>query len=145
MTVTTAIAIYAAAIGTAGFAWQLFTWLRANRVRLRVHVEGDIHLAAPRSTVTVARVILMNDSPFEVKIRRVFLFSFGESDPNRMWFPEEGDEDLQIAVPARDRITFRFPMAEGDLFADQTVRARVWTATGQEFLSPGRELHRLAD
>src|SRR4051812_27289542 len=119
MTITTAIAIYAAGVGTAGFAWQVFGWWRANHIRLRVHAEGDLSLRGPRNVVTAVRVVVLNDSPFEVRIRRVFLLSFEGSDPHRMWLPDEGEEDLSAAVAPRDRLTFHFAMTEGDLFGDQ--------------------------
>jgi hypothetical protein len=131
--VTTVIAVYAAAVATAGVGLGFFTWWRGNSTVLRVSVHGDITLKNPRACVTAVRVTTINDSPFDVTIARVFVYSIG--DPGRLWMVDTGEQGLPRTIPARQRVDFSFDISEGSLFADESVMARIWTAAGKEFLS----------
>jgi len=137
VTATTVIAVYAAVLATAELGWQVFMWWRTTRTRLRVYTTGDIS----GSAVTAVRVRVVNESPFEVRIHHVFLVSRGETE--HLWLAEEGEQGLPLTLPARDRSELSFSMSEGDLSADEPVIARVWTATGQEFLSTMAPLNKL--
>jgi hypothetical protein len=142
MSATTAIALYAAVVATSGVCWQVFVWWRSTRTNLRVVVLGDIR-AAHRSYVIEARVVVVNESPFEVTVRQVLLFSLPDDGPNRLWAPDQAEtagDEVVVTIPARNRHVFTFTIDEGDLFADQPVIARVWTVTGKEFLSPRQSI-----
>jgi hypothetical protein len=109
--VTTVIAVYAAVVATASLGWGVFTWWKADRTVLRVSVHGDIKLSGTRHLVTRVRVTVMNDSPFDATIHRVFVYSFGTSE--RMWLADTGEQGLPLTVPARQRGEFSFAVSEG--------------------------------
>jgi hypothetical protein len=132
-TLTTAIALYAALASTVAISWEIFVWWRANRTKLNV-VLGGTMTAGPHGRVSATRVIVINPCRFEVTICRVFLVALDGA--GRGWFAEPGEQGLPLTIPAQNQAGFLFPISDGDLFSDERVVARVWTAIGAGFSSP---------
>jgi len=65
MSGTTAIAVYAAVIGTAGLAWQIYSWRRANSTTIRVKLSNAF---IPGVTEHAAMITAMNQSNHTVKV-----------------------------------------------------------------------------
>jgi hypothetical protein len=65
---TTAIAIYAAVIGTLGLAWQVYSWRRANSTKVRVKLADAF---IPGITEHAAMITAINQSSHMVKVTSV--------------------------------------------------------------------------
>jgi hypothetical protein len=62
---TTAIAIYAAVIGTLGLAWQVYSWRRANSTTIRVKLSNGF---MPGVADHAAMITAINQSNHVVKV-----------------------------------------------------------------------------
>jgi hypothetical protein len=68
MSGTTAIAIYAAVIATAGLAWQIYSWRRSQPTRIRVTVTNAV---IPPNGNHAAMITAVNQSDHLVKVTSV--------------------------------------------------------------------------
>jgi hypothetical protein len=64
---TTVIAAYAAAIGTMGLAWQIYSWVRTHKTNVKVSLSNAV-IGAPSGVLHVLAIEAQNHSEYELRV-----------------------------------------------------------------------------
>lgn len=141
MTATTAIAIYAAVLSTAGLAWQVFSW--AHRRRSHVTVQARIAFVG-YDALQVISIEATNTSDHPVRVTSAGLMLQDGSGRQFVILRQPDGATLPGVVQPHDSATTWIAQADAeseggfDVFAP--VTAWVNLATGQAVTSKPRPL-----
>jgi hypothetical protein len=141
---TTAIAIYAAVVATAGVAWQVYTWLRLHGTRVRVTVSNAF-LTFPDHLPQVAMITVRNLGGHPIRVTSAgFDFQDGSGRTVVLTQPPPGASLPGIVQPRDSAETWveeqHFTSSGIDVFRPLVAWARL--ATGETFKSKPTTLMR---
>lgn len=137
MSGTTALAIYASAVATGGFLWQIYTWRHSNTVRLKATTGLYVSSGDNKEHVMVA---LTNPNDHPVRWTLIALETPESAADNASWVftpPFYSGEFPTIIPPHDQRSVFieRHKVRE-TVSLSKPLRFRLGIATGEEAATP---------
>jgi hypothetical protein len=143
---TTAVAVYAALVGTGAAAIQL-AQLRGTRTRLRIKANAGVapiesesrdSYGNPESTSgEVLFIEIVNRSPHPVKITHLGVMTARRRKRKGVFFARPYPLYLKVPIvaPERDRVTLWQPRASLNGWETERMRVVISTAAGDDFES----------
>lgn len=99
---TTLIAAYAAAIATAGLAWQMYSWVRTHRTNVRVSISNAVMPDPLRGVLHVISVEAQNRSEHNVRVTSFGLEANDGSKRQLVFIDPVRGSGLPGVVPPHD-------------------------------------------
>jgi hypothetical protein len=137
MSGTTALALYAALIGTAGLGWQVFTWARAHRTQVSVEAKNAV-FGLPQGTVGGITVEAINRSSHTVRVTGIgFNMNDGTNRVVQIVYPGAGSSLPGSIAPHDSGMGWMSEVDVRDAGIDiyKPLVAWVRTSAGEQFNS----------
>jgi hypothetical protein len=142
MGVGTAIAIYAAIVGSGSLGWQVFQWLHARRLRVEVHASIGLVGFGPGNVPAVVSITVINSSDYPVRVANVGIdLQDGSERTMNLTTPMPGATVPGVIAPHDSGVGYALK-DEVDEQVDVTKPVRVWArlSTGELIHSQARPL-----